>query len=278
MSSPLFLVHRDRAIPLSRGALAIGRLDECQLVLEGREVSRRHARIIATPRGPLLVDRSRYGTEVNGARLAAPALLSDGDRVRVGPYELLITAAPGEAGAQPEAESVGSRWPARLLAWRRRYGWSEALAALVAVLVALGTLQAGVPVPFAALAATLAEAAWFYGTLALRDLRRERREAAARGLQLPPDAAVITLRDLVLEFGAAEAVDSLLLRPVCYTAGLYWIGGAWGILAGKVVADLLFWGPVLSLCHWRPAIRAVSAAPDERRRATTATRLPPIRD
>jgi hypothetical protein len=278
MTSPLFLVHRDRAFPLSRGALAIGRLDECQLVLEGREVSRRHARIIATPRGPLLVDRSRYGTEVNGARMAAPALLHDGDRVRVGPYELSITAAPWAIGAQPEAQSAGTRWSARLLAWRRRYGWSEALAALVAVLVALGALRAGVPVPFAALSATLAEAVWFYGTLAFRDLRRERREAAARGLQLPPDAAVITLRDLLLEFGAAEAVDSLLLRPICYSAGLYWIGGAGGILAGKVVADLLFWGPVLSLCHWRPSVRAVSAASDERRRTTTATRVPEIRD
>ncbi len=71
MTAQLFLVHQDRAIPLSRGALAIGRLDECQLVLEGREVSRRHARIVATPRGPLLVDRSRFGTEVNGARVAA---------------------------------------------------------------------------------------------------------------------------------------------------------------------------------------------------------------
>ncbi len=278
MTSPLFLVHRDRAIPLSHGALAIGRLEECQLVLEGREVSRRHARIIVTPGGPLLVDRSRFGTEVNGARLAAPALLRDGDRVRVGPYELSVTASPWEVGAHPDAETVAPRWPARLLAWRRRYGWSEALAALVAVLVALGTLQAGVSVPLAALAATLAEAVWFYGTLTLRDLRRERREAVAAGLSLPPSAAAQALRDLALEFGAAEAADSLLLRPVCYAAGLYWIGGVGGILVAKLVADLLFWGPVLSLCHWRPAAQPTPGPATERSRATTATRLPWIRD
>ncbi len=82
----------------------------------------------------------------------------------------------------------------------------------------------------------------------------------------------------MLEFGAAEAVDSLLLRPVCYTAGLYWIGGVGGILAGKLVADLLFWGPVLRLCHWRSAGGPVSPPPAERSRATTATDLPRVGD
>jgi len=273
MTHPLFLVYKERAFPLSRGALAIGRLEECQVVLEGREVSRRHARIVATSRGPLLVDRSRFGTEVNGARLAAPALLQDGDRLRVGPYELTVTTQPLQLGARPDPDLPAPGWAARLHAWRRRYGWSEGLGAVVAVLVAHTTLEAGLPILLAALAAALAEAVWFYGTLTLRDLRRERREASRRGARLPPTAATRLLRDLVLEFGVAEAVDSLLLRPLCYAAGLRWVGGVWGVLAGKVVADLLFWGPVLALCHWRRA-GPTPPPPADRGRPTTATRLP----
>lgn len=276
MTAPLFLVHNQRATPLSSGAVAIGRLEECQVVLDGREVSRRHARIVATPAGPLLVDRSRFGTEVNGARLAAPALLRDGDLVQVGHYRLAVTASPWELGAQPDPELTSTGWLVRVREWRRRYGWSEAVAAGVAVVVALGALAAGAGVPLAAFAATIAEAIWFYGMLTWRDLRRERLEAAQRGGDLPPKAVRAVVWDLVLEFGAAEAVDSLLLRPICYAAGLHWLGVVPGILAGKVIADLLFWGPVLSLCHWRFGARPVPQPAMDRRRSTTATRPPSL--
>lgn len=277
MTAPLFLVHNGRATPLSSGAVAIGRLEECQVVLDGREISRRHARIVATPEGPLLVDRSRFGTEVNGFRLAAPTLLADGDLVRVGHYDLPVTAKPWELGAEPEPEAANTGWGVRVQEWRRRYGWSEALAAAVAVLVALGTIKVGASVPLAAFAATIAEAIWFYGTLTWRELRRERQEAAQSGGALPPKAAAVLLRDLALEFGAAEAVDSLLLRPICYGAGLHWLGGAPGILAGKVVADMLFWGPVLSLCHWRFASRPMAQHAADGR-STTSTTLPSVRE
>lgn len=278
MTTALFLVHNGRATPLSNGAVAIGRLEECQVVLDGREISRRHARIVATPEGPLLVDRSRFGTDVNGFRLAAPALLRDGDLIRVGTYELPVTASPWEFRAQPDLALASPGWRTRVAEWRRRYGWSEAMAAGVAVLVALAALNAGASVPIAAIAATLAEAIWFYGTLTWRDLRRERQEAAANDASLPPKRADTLWRDLALEFGVAEAVDSLLLRPICYTAGLYWFGVAPGILAGKLIADLLFWGPVLSLCHWRFAARPIAQPSADRRRSTTANRPPSLGD
>jgi len=272
MTAPLFLVHNGLATPLSNGAVAIGRLEECQVVLDGREVSRRHARIVATPEGPLLVDRSRFGTEVNGSRLAAPALLRDGDLVGVGDYSLAVTARPWDLGAEPVVAALGTGWRVRVAAWRRRYGPTEALGAAVAVGVALGSRAAGAGLPLAAFAATLTEACWFYGTLAWRDLRRERSEAAERGSDLPPAVARAVVRDLVLEFGAAEAVDSLVLRPICYAAGMHWLGTVPGILAGKIVADLLFWGPVLSVCHWRFGARPVPQPSPDRSRSTTSTR------
>ncbi|MDH4349353.1 MAG: FHA domain-containing protein, partial [Gemmatimonadota bacterium] len=58
--------------------LSIGRLPECDLSLAGENVSRRHAYLLPTPEGPMLVDRSQFGTWVNGERMTAPRLLADG--------------------------------------------------------------------------------------------------------------------------------------------------------------------------------------------------------
>ena len=64
--------------PLAGRAVAIGRLPDCDLILGGDEVSRRHARVVPTPEGPLLVDRSRFGTLLNGEQVVAPTLLRIG--------------------------------------------------------------------------------------------------------------------------------------------------------------------------------------------------------
>ena len=80
MRPSLVLRYGDRRFTLSRGAIAVGRLEECELALDGPEISRRHARIVATPEGPLLVDRSRFGTYLNGSQVVAPTLLQPGDQ------------------------------------------------------------------------------------------------------------------------------------------------------------------------------------------------------
>lgn len=70
--------------PLAARALAVGRDATCDVVLPGREVSRRHAEI--RPEGPLFIARdldSRNGIFVNGLR-RREAPLSPGDVVRIG--------------------------------------------------------------------------------------------------------------------------------------------------------------------------------------------------
>jgi hypothetical protein len=263
----LSLLHGDVTIALVGRAVAIGRLPECDVMLDGWEVSRRHARIVPTPAGPLIVDRSRFGTFVNQSQVIAPLLLTEGDVIRVGRNELRVVVAPVSILKPSE-----SGLTARLARWWRRYGVSEIGGAIAALAGALLTLRAGGSTVLAALAGTAAEIVWFYGSLGVRDLRYEARAGAKAGRKFGRRAAADVLRNLAREFGAAEAVD-LLVRPVCFGVGLATIGGAGGVLAGKVAADVLFYGPILYFCHWRFAGRAPQAAEPHRLRQTTAVPL-----
>ena len=70
---------------------------------------------------------------------------------------------------------------------------------------------------------------------------------------------LVIVRDLLLEFGPAELLDSLLIRPAALATGLALVTPpALGALAGKLVADLLFYLPTIASYelirrHRRPA-------------------------
>jgi hypothetical protein len=123
--------------------------------------------------------------------------------------------------------------------WLRRYLPAELVALPCALTAgfAAGHLT-GSPAA-AALAATWGENAGFYGLMIGRELAQQ---GSVRAL---PDV----VRALVLEFGPAEALDSLLLRPAAVYAGLALLPHpALGMLAGKLVADVSFYAPAIA-CH-----------------------------
>jgi ornithine decarboxylase len=138
---------------------------------------------------------------------------------------------PGWAG--------GQRWGLvrmrhRVRAWLLRYAPAELAATLGALLAAaVGARLAG-PVG-AAVAGTLGETVAFYGFVVVRELRAERRSSAAR-------SSSRALSDLLLEFGPAEVLDTLAVRPLAMYVGPLLIGNlAVGIMVGKVAADLVFY-------------------------------------
>jgi hypothetical protein len=218
------------------------------------------------------VDRSRFGTFLNGEQVVAPSLLSPGDVILIGRYDMVIEATEAPL---PPALREPNGWRQRFAAWRRRYGLAELIGTLALILAALAILSATGSVIAAAFAGSLAEAGWFYTALLLREFRHEREEARVGGFEARPLRELG--RDLLLEFSAAERLDGLVLRPLCLGLGLIWLGGWAGLLAGKAAADLLFYGPVLSFLHWRNAPRPGGKGrldPEHRARVTTATGLP----
>jgi len=91
-------------------SLLIGREAGCDVVLTSKNVSRRHAEIMASPKGYVLVDSSTNGTFVNGQRIQGQHLLARADVIQCGEYEFRFyadlapqSAAPPAAEGQPQA-------------------------------------------------------------------------------------------------------------------------------------------------------------------------------
>ena len=78
----------ERAVPVDKELLTIGRLSECDIVINDTGASRRHAQIRTIDGVSTLTDLgSTNGTKVNGREVQSTAL-SDGDRITVGATQI----------------------------------------------------------------------------------------------------------------------------------------------------------------------------------------------
>jgi len=87
-------------------SLVFGREASCEVVITSKDVSRRHAEIVPTPQGYLVVDSSTNGTFVNGQRVQGQLLLARTDVIRIGDHDFRFyadSAAPPPPPAQPPA-------------------------------------------------------------------------------------------------------------------------------------------------------------------------------
>ncbi|HXE56857.1 MAG TPA: FHA domain-containing protein, partial [Gemmatimonadales bacterium] len=80
--------------------LSIGRDAACDVVVDGKDVSRNHAEIRLGAAGYVVTDRSTNGTYVNGERVAGERPLARGDVIRVGAAEFRFHAEAMPAGAE----------------------------------------------------------------------------------------------------------------------------------------------------------------------------------
>ena len=73
-----------REYAIAGASLVFGRDATCDVVVAGKDVSRRHAEIVQTPKGYLVVDSSTNGTFVNEVRVEGQRLLARADVIRIG--------------------------------------------------------------------------------------------------------------------------------------------------------------------------------------------------
>ncbi len=128
----------------------------------------------------------------------------------------------------------------KLKEWLDRYLLPE----IVAIATALGGAHVfslfnhGAHQVLLSYAAAWSENIGYYSVILWRDYKKERRIH-----QLSPGRAVaVVLRHVAIEFGVAESIDSLFLRPACMYAGfeLFSDPNA-AVLAGKLSADIGFY-------------------------------------
>ncbi|MGI4824232.1 MAG: hypothetical protein ACRYFV_23740 [Janthinobacterium lividum] len=134
----------------------------------------------------------------------------------------------------------------RVREWLRRYGPAEVLSLLATVGAAAITEEAGGSNLAIALAATWAGNLAYFGLILGQDVWRTRRQLRQEDRAYTWGIFGRNVRALVVEFGAAEALDSLLIRPTL----MYWLP-LWlhsvpqGVLLAKFAADVTFYVPAI---------------------------------
>jgi S-DNA-T family DNA segregation ATPase FtsK/SpoIIIE len=84
--------HAGRVHPLPYGEHVVGRGAEVTIVLDDKDVSRRHARLEVGPDGVTVHDLgSKNGVFVAGHKLSGPCLLQHGQSFRFGDLELTVS-------------------------------------------------------------------------------------------------------------------------------------------------------------------------------------------
>ena len=136
----------------------------------------------------------------------------------------------------------------KLREWVGRYLPAEILGTVTALAAAWTVHAASDSLISAAVAGTIGESLGYYGCIAVREVRyydaRHRDHGTLRRRWL---TGTRTVRDLLIEFGPAELVDSLLARPLfMYLMPSLLHNFTVGIVAGKLAADVIFYGIAIS--------------------------------
>jgi DNA-binding winged helix-turn-helix (wHTH) protein len=107
-----WLVWKETILPLAEGENVVGRSPNSAIWLDAGSVSREHARIfVANGRAMVEDRRSTNGTFVNGERIAAPQLLTDGNTLTFGSEETVFrewseAAAPATEPVRPPGRAA----------------------------------------------------------------------------------------------------------------------------------------------------------------------------
>ncbi|HEY4648284.1 MAG TPA: FHA domain-containing protein [Gemmatimonadales bacterium] len=268
----------DQSYFIGASPLTIGRGPESDVPVHSEDVSRNHAYLLRTPQGFLLVDSSLHGSYVNGLRVQAQRLLVDGDVIQIGArsfrFDLRTMDHPSARSQAPARDlpetsqyartlprdatatgkvglalalAEGSTWKESIRRWLRRYGPSE-LAGIATALAGSWLLGTATESSIAAAyGGSFGEAVGFYGFLIIREMVSEAYFAGARRAPYGISEMMRTWRNLFIEFGPAELLDAGVVRPAAMGICTAVLGWGPGILAGKLIADISFYVPVIWL-------------------------------
>jgi hypothetical protein len=130
----------------------------------------------------------------------------------------------------------------RVVHWLKRYGPPEVFGTITALLGSFAVFRMTHNSVAAAYGGALGENVGFYGLIVARQILHDRRSSDRYGWR----GAAKTIARLLAEFGPAELLDSLLIRPLAMGLATRWLGRTIGVLAGKIAADVTFYLPVIA--------------------------------
>lgn len=144
-----------------------------------------------------------------------------------------------------------------VIKWLRRYVPAEALGLFTAFCCATLALSLTHHPAVTATAAAWGEAIGYYGLMFGREAAKRRRHLEEVTILALALLAIVIIRDLIMEFGISEVLDSLIVRPLAMYTSLQWISNlALALIMGKLVADIVFYVPAVLVFELRSRRRA----------------------
>ncbi len=134
----------------------------------------------------------------------------------------------------------------RLKEWLKRYLPAEIVAAIVLLLTVWLTFSLTGTMVVAAYVGTICEALGYYCYIAVRDINKDIRHHKENNIKYGFFSFLKNFRNLILEFGLSEALDTFLVRPFFIFFLPLLLGNlALGVLLAKLVSDLIFYIPTV---------------------------------
>ncbi len=133
--------------------------------------------------------------------------------------------------------------------WIARYGWAEIWGILTSYLGYFITHSVtGSPIA-ASFGASFGENIGYYGCIFWRELSARQAKDGA----LSRASLVAIMKDLLYEFGLAELLDFLIVRPGVTFLAVAMFGSAAGVAVGKICADIVFYTLAIGFYERRKA-------------------------
>ena len=140
--------------------------------------------------------------------------------------------------------------------WLTRYGFAECAGIVCAFAGSLLVRRVTGNAIAAAYGAAWGESLGYSCVIVTRDFLTESRAARAADERLSARRASGVVSGLLAEFGPAALLDTFVSRPLAMGLGVRLFGLKLGVVTGKVVADALFYIPVIIVYERRVRRRA----------------------
>ncbi|MBI5066432.1 hypothetical protein HZA97_09445 [Candidatus Woesearchaeota archaeon] len=129
--------------------------------------------------------------------------------------------------------------------WLTRYGLAEIIGTIFAYagffLVQILTNN----IIVSAYAGAIGENIGFYGTILIREVINDLKITGMKRKKYGLIESLKTATKLCTEFGPAEILDSLVIRPASMGFGANLLGRKIGVMVGKLIADIIFYIPTI---------------------------------
>ncbi len=140
----------------------------------------------------------------------------------------------------------------KLKEWVKRYLLAEILCTIFSLFTAWLIMKTTENRVFAAFAASAVASVLFYGVIAASDVRKSIKHHRKNNKQYKIKSFLIDFRNLIIEFGPAELLDVLAVRPFfMYLIPTLVNNFILGSFIGKTIADVVFFIPAILMYELR---------------------------